>query len=94
MTIQQVDQPCRPAIADDCVSIAEINYLIQTRQIDYIILAGNTMVSLAGLCAYLERHADNDPDEQPLLDVMSRSEDGSPWGLGHREQQSASTVVR
>ena len=51
--------------ADDCLSIAQINYLLQTRQIDDVILADTTMISLDGLRAHLERHVGYDPDERP-----------------------------
>ena len=75
--------------ADDCLSIAEINYLLQTRQIDHVILA-DTMVSLDGLRADLERHVGHDPDERSWPDV-TWSEGAFPWEMGHRKQQSAST---
>ena len=71
MTTQTVDrcQMCRTEAANGCLSIAEINYLIETGRIDHVILAGTAMVSLDGLRAYLERHADHDQDTQGLLTV-------------------------
>ena len=69
MTTQTVDrrQMCRAEAANGCLSIAEIHYLIETGRIDHVILAGTAMVSLDGLRAYLERHADHDPDAEGLL---------------------------
>lgn len=45
-------------VLEDAVSWAELEYLVETRQIATLHLAGVTFVSLVGVAAYLERHAD------------------------------------
>ena len=48
---------CRRGVPDGYVSITEIEYLLETRGIDHVVLAGIPMVSLDGLRSYAERHA-------------------------------------
>lgn len=45
-------------VLEDSVGLAELEYLVETRQIATLHLAGLTFISLAGVAAYLERHAD------------------------------------
>lgn len=45
-------------VLDDSISLAELEYLVETRQVPTVQLAGVRFVSLAGVAAYLERHAD------------------------------------
>lgn len=59
-----------PSVHDDAITITEIEYLIDTRRIDHIILAGVPMISLDGLRAYLHRHRaieTEDPESQLQL---------------------------
>lgn len=59
------------AAPDGCIALAEIEYLLDTGRIDYVVLAGTPMVSLEGIRDYLRRHADLKesvgPELQPLL---------------------------
>ena len=46
-----------PRVADGCVSIAEIEYLLGTGGIDHVMFAGTALVSVDGLRGYLSRHS-------------------------------------
>lgn len=49
-------RPHGPGIPDGCVSLADIEYLLDTGRIDHVTLAGVPMVSLDGIRDYLRRH--------------------------------------
>ena len=51
-----VSHPHATGIPDGCVSLADIEYLLDTGRIDHVTLAGVPMVSLDGIRDYLRRH--------------------------------------
>ncbi len=43
-------------VLDHSISLAELHYLVETRQVPTVQLAGVPFISLTGVAAYLERH--------------------------------------
>lgn len=77
MTQQTISNQPLAMVPDDCIAVAEIEYLLDTGRIDYIEIAGTPMVSLDGIRDYLRRHADLEQLErselQPLLIDVNRA---------------------
>lgn len=52
-----VSRPAAAPIPDGFISLADIEYLLDTGRIDHVMLAGVPMVSLDGIRDYVRRHA-------------------------------------
>lgn len=70
MTAQRptASRPVVTGIPDGCVSLADIEYLLDTGLIDHVTLAGVPMVSLDGIRDYLRRHDHRDDTGAARLD--------------------------
>ena len=54
--LSAVSLPVAAVIPDGCVSLADIEYLLDSGRIDHVTLTGAPMVSLDGIRDYLRRH--------------------------------------
>lgn len=48
-----------------CITLAEIEYLVDTGRVEYVILAGTPLVSIDGLRDYLRRHQESHDEPTP-----------------------------
>lgn len=56
MTQQTISTQQRAIMPDGCITLAEIEYLLDSGGIEHVILAGVPLVSLDGIRDYLQRH--------------------------------------
>ncbi len=66
-----VSRPHATGIPDGCVSLADIEYLLDTGRIDHVTLAGVPMVSLDGIRDYVRRHSVADYFGRTIVDSGS-----------------------
>lgn len=68
MIPQTISTQPPPVVPDGCIALAELEYLLNTGRIDYVVLAGTPVVSVEGIRDYLQRHAG--PEHSPRSELQ------------------------
>ena len=79
-----VSHPHATGIPDGCVSLADIEYLLDTGRIDHVTLAGVPMVSLDGIRDYVRRHSVADYSGVRIVDSGSVMQSQRRTGCNNR----------